>query len=298
MSIKYFAKLSNVLSNGEAYTRAIHAYYQYLGDMQKGEFLCVNNTKHQNIQIFDNSELMRLHWHSCHGIDQGEILLPFVMPALIKELEPALEHRAAVGTGTQGQVGPPGGHTGPGADAKLAGDAGTSNSKPKGTAGTGVESGKMSKKNHRGGNRSTTTGRGSKGTYTSHSAKKISSLRVKNVLNELQEKDKAIKAAKKEAKRLANALADLSNEVAGNTRPGTQPEGEARLGEGAGPSRVVETAQEVTESLTVATNPEEGKDTLDDMDVDIAKDLAAVNEDIAHDSVNTFRNKPLRREKQ
>ena len=97
---------------------------------------------------------------------------------------------------------------------------------------------------------------------------------------------------------MTNALADLSNEVAGNTRPGTQPEGEASLGEGAGPSREVETAQEVTESLTVAPNPEEGKDTLDDMDVDIAKDLAAVNEDIAHDSVNTFRNKPLRREKQ
>merc|ERR1711892_1035908 len=100
------------------------------------------------------------------------------MPALIKELEPAREHRAAVGTGTQGQVGPPGGHTGPGADAKLAGDTGTSNTKPKGTAGTRVESGKRSDKTHRGGNRSTTTGRGSKGTYTSHSAKRISSLRV------------------------------------------------------------------------------------------------------------------------
>ena len=43
---------------------------------------------------------------------------------------------------------------------------------------------------------------------------------------------------------------------------------------------------------------EEGKDTLDNMDVDIANDLAALNEDIAHESDNTFRNKPLMREKQ
>ena len=190
------------------------------------------------------------------------------------------------------------GHTGPGADAKLAGDTVTSNTKPKGTAGTRVESGKRSDKTRRGGNKSTTTGRGSKGTYTSHSAKRISSLRVKNVLNELQEKDKAIKIAKKEAKRLTNALADLSSEVAGNTGPGTQPEGDASLGEDAGPSHVVETAQEVTESLTGIPNPEEGRDTLDDMDVDIAKDMAEVNEDIAHNMANTFRNKPFMREKQ
>ena len=160
VSIKYYAQLSNVLSNGEAYTRAIHSYYLYLGNMQKGEFLCVHPTKHQKVQIFDNAELMRSHWQSCHGIEQGEILLPFVMPALIKEHEPALERMAAVGTGNPGQVGPPGGHTGPGADAKLAGDTGTSNTKPKGTAGTRVESGKRSDKTHRGGNRSTTTGRG------------------------------------------------------------------------------------------------------------------------------------------
>ena len=266
--------------------------------MQKGEFLCVHPTKHQKVQIFDNAELMRSHWQSCHGIDQGEILLPFIMPALIKEHTPDSGRMAAVGTGNQGQVGPPGGNTGPGADAKLAGDTGTSNTKPKGTAGTRVESGKRSDKTHRGGNRSTTTGRGSKGTYTSHSAKRISSLRVKNVLNELQEKDKAIKVAKKEAKRLTNALADLSSEVAGNPGPGTQPEGDASLGEDAGPSNVVEAAQEVTESLTGIPNPEEGRDTLDDMDVDIAKDMAAVNEDIAHNMANTFRNKPFRREKQ
>ena len=216
-------------------------------------------------------------------INQGEILLPFVMPALIKEPEPALEHRAAIGTG---------------ANANLAGDAGTSNSNPKGTAGTGAESGKLPKKTHRGGDRSTTAARGSRGTYTSRSAKRISSLRLTTVLNELKDKEKAMKAAKKEAKRLGNALADLSNEDASNTRPGTQPEGEASLGEGAGPSGEVKTAQEVPESLTVAPNPEEGEDTLDNMDVDIANDLAALNEDIAHESDNTFRNKPLRREKQ
>ena len=87
---------------------------------------------------------------------------------------------------------------------------------------------------------------------------------------------------------MTNALADLSSEVAGNPGPGTQPEGDASLGEDAGPSHVVEAAQEVTESLTGIPNPEEGRDTLDDMDVDIAKDMVAVNENIAHIMANTF----------
>ena len=126
----------------------------------------------------------------------------------------------------------------------------------------------------------------------------IVALRANAVWGDIREKEKAKLAAKSEAKRLGNALADLSNEDASNTRPGTQPEGEASLGEGAGPSGEVKTAQEVPESLTVAPNPEEGEDTLDNMDVDIANDLAALNEDIAHESDNTFRNKPLRREKQ
>ena len=61
---------------------------------------------------------------------------------------------------------------------------------------------------------------------------------------------------------------------------------------------MVEAAQEVTESLTGIPNPEEGRDTLDDMDVEIAQDMAEVNEDIAHNMANTFRNKTIRREKQ
>ena len=205
------------------------------------------------------------------------------MPALIKEPEPALGHRAAIGTG---------------ANANLAGAAGTSDSNPKGTAGTESESGKLPKKNHRGGNRSTTAARGSRKTFTSRSAQRISALRAKTVFGDLREKEKAMLAAKKEAKRLGNALADLGKEDASNTRPGTQPEGEASLGEGAGPSGEVTPAQEVPESLTAAPNREEGEDALDNMDVDISNDLAALNEALAHESDSTFRNQPIRREKQ
>ena len=99
--------------------------------MQPGEFICVNNTKHQNIQIFDTSDQMRVHWHSCHGIDQGEILLPFVMPSLNMGPAPALGQRAALGID---------------ANANLTGAAGPSDSDPKGTAGTVSESGKGPKK--------------------------------------------------------------------------------------------------------------------------------------------------------
>ena len=96
---------------------------------------------------------------------------------------------------------------------------------------------------------------------------------------------------------MTNALADLSSEVLGNPGPGSQPEGAASLGDDAGPSHEVEAAQEVTESPAGIPNPEEGRVELDDMDVEIAQDMANVNVEIAHDMANTFRNMPYRLEK-
>ena len=84
VTIKYYAHLYNVLSNGELFTRAIHSYFLYLGDIKEGEYLCVNLLKHDKVQQFDSAELMRTHWSSCHGIDEGEILLPMVIPVLLK----------------------------------------------------------------------------------------------------------------------------------------------------------------------------------------------------------------------
>ena len=123
-------------------------------------------------------------------------------------------------------------------------------------------------------------------------------LRASAVSGDVREKEKAKLAAIREAKRLANALADLGKDEASNTRPGTQPEGEASLGEDAGPSGEVPPAQEVPEGLTAATNREEGEDALDTMEVDISNELAAMNEALARESDTTFRDKPIRREKQ
>ena len=52
------------------------------------------------------------------------------------------------------------------------------------------------------------------------------------------------------------------------------------------------------EGLTAATNREEGEEELDTMEVDISNELAAMNEALARESDTTFRDKPIRREKQ
>ena len=245
---------------------------------------------------------MRSHWASCHGIDQGDILLPMVIPVLLKEKVPNTGLMAAVGTGNPGQDGPPGGNTGPGADARPAGGPGTSNTerggRPKGTAGSSGEAGKRSEKGQKVGNRSTTSGRGGKGSFTSYSAKRVMALRANKVLDEIKMRDKAIKLASKNAKRQGVIkAADLITGSTGNPGQGSQPEGATSLGDEAGPSNEVEVAKEVTESPAVITNPEEGMVELDAMDVEIAQDMANVNVEIAQDMANIFRNMPYRLEK-
>ena len=171
VTIKYYAHLYNVLSNGESFTRAIHSYFLYLGDIQKGEFLCVNLLRHDKVQQFDSAELMRAHWSTCHGIDEGEILLPMVIPVLLKESAkaPTTGHGVVGGPGNPGPGGPPGGSAGPGDDARPAGGSGLENKPrgrgrgrdtvigkgagnlervgpPEGATGSGDDAGKMSEK--------------------------------------------------------------------------------------------------------------------------------------------------------
>ena len=137
------------------------------------------------------------------------------------------------------------------------------------------------------GNRSTTSGRGGKGSFTSYSAKRVMALRANKVLDEIKMRDNAIKLASKNAKRHGVIkAADLITGSTGNPGQGSQPEGAASLGDEAGPSKEVEVAEEVTESPDDITNPEEGMVELDAMDVEIAQDMA-----------NIFRNMPYRLEK-
>ena len=150
-----------------------------------------------------------------------------------------------------------------------------------------VRLGKRSEKGQKVGNRSTTSGRGDKGSFTSYSAKRVMALRANKVIDEIKMRDKAIKLASKNTKRQGVIkAADLIIGSTGNPGQGSQPEGAASLGDEAGPSNEVEVAKEVTESPAVITNPEEGMVELDAIDVEIAQDM-----------VNIFRDMPYRLEK-
>ena len=113
MTIKYYAQKYNVLSNPEQFTRAVHRYQLYLGDMKEGDYLCVNLEKHDKVQKFDSEPIMREHWYACHGIKADEILLPMVVPNLIREpAKPSRELGLGGRSGNPGPSGPPAGVTG------------------------------------------------------------------------------------------------------------------------------------------------------------------------------------------
>ena len=129
VTIKYYAHMFNVLSNGELFTRAVYRYQLFLGDMKKGDFLCVNLEKHDKVQQFTCEQVMREHWQTCHGISLEEIMLPMIVPVLIKEhARPNIrELGLGGGSGNPGPGGPPGGVTGSGGDAGLARGSGNPN---------------------------------------------------------------------------------------------------------------------------------------------------------------------------
>ena len=85
VTIKYFAHKYNILSNPEQFTRAVHRYQLYLGDMKAGDYLCINLEKHDKVKSFDSEPIMREHWYVCYGIKADEIMLPMVVPDLLKE---------------------------------------------------------------------------------------------------------------------------------------------------------------------------------------------------------------------
>ena len=131
--------------------------------------------------------------------------------------------------------------------------------------------------------------------FASVSAKKILALRDDFASGDVREKEKAKLAALNEAKKLTKALADLVKE-ANDTGPGTQQEGEASLGEDAGPSGKEPPAQ-VPEGLTAASNEEKGgEEGLETMEVDLSPEfaeIAAMYGAQASEPDTTFRDKPI-----
>ena len=64
---------------------ALYRYMLHLGSMVKGDFMCVNQLKHDKVKVFDMEELMRAHWKDCHEIQVEDIFLPMLVPDMLKE---------------------------------------------------------------------------------------------------------------------------------------------------------------------------------------------------------------------
>ena len=105
---RFYAKNFNILADQRDYTLALYRYMLHLGSMVKGDFMCVNQLKHDKVKVFDTEELMRAHWKDCHKIEVEEIFLPMLVPDMLKETGmPRLNLQG--GSGTQpGAPGPSG----------------------------------------------------------------------------------------------------------------------------------------------------------------------------------------------
>ena len=82
---KFYGRHFNILSNQKEYTVAIYRYMMYLGVMEKGDYLCINQDRHDHVKQFDTEELMRAHWLECHQIQLDEIFLMMLVPDMCKE---------------------------------------------------------------------------------------------------------------------------------------------------------------------------------------------------------------------
>ena len=82
---KFYGKNYNILSDQKEYTVALYRYMMYLGVMEKGDYLCVNQYRHDHVKLFDTEELMRARWLECHQIQLDEIFLMMLVTDMCKE---------------------------------------------------------------------------------------------------------------------------------------------------------------------------------------------------------------------
>ena len=82
---KFYARNYNILADQKWYTVALYRYMLYLGAVEKGDYLCVNQYRHDHVKLFDTEEQMRAHWLVCHQIQLDEIFLMMLVPDMCKE---------------------------------------------------------------------------------------------------------------------------------------------------------------------------------------------------------------------
>ena len=68
VTCRFYAKHFNILADQRDFTLALYMYMLHLGSMVKGDFMFVNQLKHDKVKVFDTEELMRDHWKDCHEI--------------------------------------------------------------------------------------------------------------------------------------------------------------------------------------------------------------------------------------
>ena len=120
VTCRFYAKHFNILADQRDFTLALHRYMLHLGSLVKGDFMCVNQMNHDKVKVFDTEALMRDHWKDCHGIQVEDIILPMLVPDMLKE--PGMNRLNLQGvsgtqsstpgpSGTQGVLPGPGGVT-------------------------------------------------------------------------------------------------------------------------------------------------------------------------------------------
>ena len=68
------------MCNQKEYTVAVYCYMLSLGEMGKGDFLCVNQDQHEEYKKFDTEGEMRSNWLECHKISLEEVFLMMIVP--------------------------------------------------------------------------------------------------------------------------------------------------------------------------------------------------------------------------
>ena len=65
--MKDYASHANALAVQRDYCISAHAHMLNLGDMEQGDWLCINVDKHAAVRDFPTEDLMRTHWKERHA---------------------------------------------------------------------------------------------------------------------------------------------------------------------------------------------------------------------------------------
>ena len=80
--LRHYARNAKALAVQRDYCISAHAYMLSLGDMEKGDWLCINVENPAELKDFPTEIEMRTHWKKCHGIEMHEEVKPYEVQRL------------------------------------------------------------------------------------------------------------------------------------------------------------------------------------------------------------------------